>query len=62
MLKLLNESYRIEHSRGGHQPKLSVLDRLVIMLPYYRDYKTMENIAFEYGFAKITNCERIKFV
>ena len=23
MLKLLNESYRIEHLRGGHPPKLS---------------------------------------
>ena len=52
MLKLLNESYRIEHLRGGHPPKLSVLDRLVIMLSYYRDYRTMENIAFEYGVAK----------
>ena len=34
MLKLLNNSYRIEHSRGGHPPKLSVLDRLVIKVPY----------------------------
>ena len=56
MLKLLNESYRIEHLRGGHPPKLSVLDRLVIMLSYYRDYRTMENIAFEYGVAKSTIC------
>ena len=62
MLKLLNESYRIEHSRGGHPPKLSVLDRLVIMLPYYRDYRTMENIAFEYGVAKSTVCECVKWV
>ena len=62
MLKLLNNSYRIEHSRGGHPPKLSVLDRLVIMLPYYRDYRSMENIAFEYGVAKSTICERIKWV
>ena len=52
MLKLLNEAYRIEHLRGGHPPKLSVLNRLVIMLSYYRDYRTMENIAFEYGVAK----------
>ena len=44
MLKLLNESYRIEHLRGGHPPKLSVLDRLVIMLSYYRDYRAMEKI------------------
>ena len=62
MLKLLNEAYRIEHLRGGHPPKLSVLDRLVIMLSYYRDYRTMENIAFEYGVAKSTICECVKWV
>ena len=62
MLKLLNEAYRIEHLRGGHPPKLSVLDRLVIMLSYYRDYRTMENIAFEYGVAKSTVCECVKWV
>ncbi|WP_369712362.1 transposase family protein [Leptotrichia sp. HSP-342] len=62
MLKLLNESYRIEHLRGGHPPKLSVLDRLVIMLSYYHDYKTMENIALEYGVAKSTICECVKWV
>ena len=62
MLKLLNESYRIENLRGGHPPKLSVLDRLVIMLSYYRDYRTMENIAFEYGVAKSTICECVKWV
>ncbi|WP_455037358.1 helix-turn-helix domain-containing protein [Leptotrichia massiliensis] len=62
MLKLLNEAYRIEHLRGGHPPKLSVLDRLVIMLLYYRDYRTMENIAFEYGVAKSTIYECVKWV
>ena len=62
MLKLLNEAYRIEHLRGGHPPKLSVLDRLVIMLSYYRDYRTMENIAFEYGVAKSTIYECVKWV
>ena len=61
MLKLLNEAYRTEHLKGGHPPKLSVLDRLVIMLSYYREYRTMENIAFDYGVAKSTICESIKW-
>ncbi|WP_369713750.1 hypothetical protein AB8B23_05245 [Leptotrichia sp. HSP-342] len=56
----MNEAYRIEHLRGGHPSKLSVLDRLVIMLSCYRDYRTMENIAFEYGVAKSTICEKEK--
>ena len=61
MLKLLNETYRTEHLKGGHPPKLSVLDRLVIMLSYYREYRTMENIAFDYGVTKSTICESIKW-
>ena len=61
MLKLLNETYRTEYLKGGHPPKLSVLDRLVIMLSYYREYRTMENIAFDYGVAKSTICESIKW-
>ena len=32
------------------------------MLSYYRDYRTMENIAFEYGVAKSTVCECVKWV
>ena len=62
MLKLLNEAYRIEHLRGEHLPKLSVLDRLAIMLSYYCDYRTMENIVFEYGVEKSTICECVKWV
>lgn len=47
---------------GGHPPKLNVLDKLVIMLGYYREYRPMENIAFDYGVAKSTICESIKWV
>ncbi len=61
MLEILEETYRQEHSRGGHPPKLSVLDKLVIMLGYYRDYRTMENIAFEYGVSKSTVYESIRW-
>ena len=62
MLEILEETYRQEHLKGGHPPKLSVLDKLVIMLGYYREYRTMENIAFDYGVAKSTICESIKWV
>ena len=62
MLEILEEVYRQEHMRGGHPPKLSVLDKLVIMLGYYREYRTMENIAFDYSVAKSTICESIKWV
>ena len=62
MLEILEEKHRQEHLRGGHPPKLSVLDKLVIMLGYYREYRTMENIAFDYSVSKSTICESIKWV
>ena len=40
---------------------MSVLDKLVIMLQYYREYRTMENIAFEYGTNKSTVYYAIKW-
>jgi hypothetical protein len=62
MLEILGKAYKQEHLMGGHPPKLSVLDKLVIMLGYYREYRSMENIAFDYGVAKSTICESIKWV
>ena len=46
MLKILEADYQKKHEQGGRPPKLSVLDKLIIMLQYYREYRTMEHIAF----------------
>lgn len=65
MLEFLEETYRQEHLRGGHLPKLSVLNKLIIMFGYYREYRTIENIeniALDYGVSKNTMCESIKLV
>ena len=62
MLEILNNSYIELHSQGGKNPKLSVLDKLIIMLDYYREYRSMENIAFDYGVVKSTICDSIKWV
>ena len=32
------------------------------MQSYYREYRTMENIAFDYGVAKSTICESVRWV
>ena len=61
MLEILEKTFQEEHRRGGHPPKLSVLDKLVIMLCYYREYRTMESIAFEYGVSKSTVYESIRW-
>ncbi len=62
MLEILNEQYKKEHAKGGKPPKLSVLDKLIIMLCYYREYRTMQNIAFDYEVTKGTICNSIHWV
>ena len=59
MLAILTRAYEEMRKRGGRKRKLSVLDMLVIMLGYYHDYRTMENIAFDYGVHKQRICEAI---
>jgi len=48
--------------KGGRKRKLSVLDMLIITLGYYHDYRTMENIAFDYNVHKQRICEAINWV
>ncbi len=59
MLIILEKAYQDEHKNGGRPSVLSVLDKLVIMLQYYREYRTMEHIAFDYGTNKSTICDAI---
>ncbi len=40
---------------------MSVLDKRVIMLQYYHEYRTMDNIAFDYGTNKSTVYYAIKW-
>ena len=48
--------------KGGRKRKLSVLDMLVITLGYYHDYRTMENLGFDYGVHKQRICEAVSWV
>jgi len=62
MLEILEKSYAKLHSKGGSSCKLEILDKLIIMLSYYREYRSMENMAFDYNVSKSTICESIKWV
>jgi len=62
MLAILESAYKEMRKKGGPARKLSVLDMLIIMLGYYHDYRTMENIAFDYGVHKQRICEAIAWV
>ena len=42
MLQILEKDYHRKHKMDGRPPKLSVLDKLKIMLQYYRGYRVVE--------------------
>ena len=48
---LLNAHVEL-HKQDGKPPTLTVLDKLVITLGYWREYRTYRNIAFDYGVTK----------
>jgi hypothetical protein len=62
ILAILERAYEEMRKRGGRSRKLSVLDMLIIMLGYYHDYRTMENLAFDYGVHKQRISEAVYWV
>jgi hypothetical protein len=62
MRGILELAFIREHEQGGRPPRLSVLDKLVVTLGYYHDYRTMQNIAFDYDVVKSRVCDAIKWV
>ena len=62
MQEILESAYKELHKAGGRPPRLSVLDKLVVMLGYYHDYRTMLNIAFDYDVSKSRVSDAIKWV
>jgi len=62
MLAILDRANRELHMQGGRPPRLSVLDKLVITLGYYHDYRTMQNIAFDYDVSKSRISDAVKWV
>jgi len=62
MLTILTSAYKEPHIQGGRPSRLSVLDKLVITLGYYHDYRTMQNIAFDYDVSKSRVSDAVKWV
>ena len=62
MRVIVEDAYATMRKKGGRRRKLSVLDMLVVWFAYYHDYRTMENIAFDYGCHKQRICEAIAWV
>lgn len=63
MLEVLERAYEEQSSKGGRPLNaLSILDKLVITLQYYREYRTMQHIAFDYGVSKTAIWKSIRWV
>lgn len=62
MLEILEEQYKNAHRKGGRKPKVSIFDRLCIFFAYYRDYRTIADIANEYNLAESTTFDIIHLV
>ena len=53
MLEILEQTNAAARRKGGRKAtKLTILDRLVITLGYWREYRTYSHIAFDYGVSK----------
>jgi len=59
MLSVLQAGFKDLHKRGGKPTKLTVLDKLVILLDYYKNYRPFDRIAFDYGVGKSAICKSV---
>ena len=62
MLDKLNQQFINSHKKGGHPPKINTLNRLCIFFAYYKNYRTMEDIAYEYEISVSTTYDIIRLV
>jgi hypothetical protein len=62
MLDILQRAYEELHKRGGKPPRLSVEDKLRITLQYYREYRTMEDIGYNWNTCKSSVSDSIRWV
>jgi len=62
VLSVLEHAFKEMHEQGGRPSRLTVLDKLIITLAYYHDYRTMVSIGFDYGVSKSRICDAIKWV
>lgn len=62
MLLVLQEDYQKEHRRGGREANISLEDKLLITMTYFREYRTQFHIAAEFGTTESNVCKIIRRV
>ena len=54
MVKLIRKHYRERKSKGGTIRSLSANDEVLMMLEYYREYRTFAHLGLDYGVSEST--------
>ena len=54
MVKVVRKHYREKKSKGGTSKSLSANDEILLMLEYYREYRTFKHIGVDYGVSEST--------
>lgn len=54
MTKVIGRHYRAKKSKGGTKRSLGINDEVLLMLEYYREYRTFKHIGVDYGVSEST--------
>lgn len=54
MVKVVRKHYRERKSKGGSPKSLSANDEVLMMLEYYREYRTFAHLGVDYGVSEST--------
>jgi hypothetical protein len=61
-LRYFGKVHKKSVTKGGRRSKLSIGDQLFLALQYWREYRTMAPLAFDFGIAKSTVSDTITLV
>jgi len=62
MVKTLSNHYRSIRAKGGRKSDHTPSDQILMMLEYYREYRTYKHIAVDFNTSESTACYTIKKV
>lgn len=62
MLEILQEAYIEQHKKGGRKAKISLENKLMITLNYYREYRSQFHLAQDFGITESAVCKAIQWV
>lgn len=62
ILEILQEAYIEQHKKGGRKAKISLENKLMITLNYYREYRSQFHLAQDFGITESAVCKAIQWV